>query len=125
MLNKNAKKWVAALRSGKYKQTRHVLRDGDRMCCLGVACDLYGKEFGIEWESADGGFYFLERENILPSEVSEWIGCASPGTNMRDARLPSEDKNYDTQLCAINDRGATFAEIADIIESEPEGLFVK
>jgi hypothetical protein len=32
---------VAALRSGKYKQGRHRLRDGsDGYCCLGVACDV-------------------------------------------------------------------------------------
>ena len=34
------KKWVAALRSGKYKQGKEVLRDGDRYCCLGVLCEV-------------------------------------------------------------------------------------
>ena len=36
-------KWVKALRSGKYKQTREALQDKDGYCCLGVAC----KEFII------------------------------------------------------------------------------
>lgn len=35
---KEIKKWVRALRSGKYKQTRLVLQDKQGYCCLGVAC---------------------------------------------------------------------------------------
>lgn len=33
-------KWVAALRSGEYKQTREFLRTSTGFCCLGVLCDL-------------------------------------------------------------------------------------
>lgn len=35
-------RWVAALRSGKYKQARKVLKrqDGKAFCCLGVLCDI-------------------------------------------------------------------------------------
>lgn len=33
-------KLVAALRSGKYKQTDGALKDGDGYCCLGVAWAL-------------------------------------------------------------------------------------
>ena len=41
-MNENAKKWVAALRSGEYKQGQYNLRsDQDHFYCLGVACDLY------------------------------------------------------------------------------------
>jgi len=45
-------KWVAALRSGEYRQTdRGVLNDGEGgWCCLGVLCDLYAKDVGDEWE---------------------------------------------------------------------------
>jgi hypothetical protein len=32
--------WIAALRSGKYKQGRQALRVGDFFCCLGVLCDV-------------------------------------------------------------------------------------
>lgn len=31
-------KWLAALRSGKYKQGERKLKEGDSYCCLGVAC---------------------------------------------------------------------------------------
>lgn len=37
----NQKKLVAALRSGKYKQGKEMLRPSeDEYCCLGVACDI-------------------------------------------------------------------------------------
>jgi hypothetical protein len=33
-------RWVAALRGGKYKQCKGMLRDHrNRCCCLGVLCD--------------------------------------------------------------------------------------
>ena len=38
---KQMKKWVKALRSGKYKQAKGSLQTGDGFWCLGVAC----KEF--------------------------------------------------------------------------------
>lgn len=34
------KKWVAALRSGEYKQTKKTLQDEFGYCCLGVACHV-------------------------------------------------------------------------------------
>lgn len=44
-MNKDIKRaWVKALRSGKYKQGRKQLRNGnDEMCCLGVLCNLYAE----------------------------------------------------------------------------------
>ena len=42
-LERNFKrKWVAALRSGKYKQTVSHLYDAGGFCCLGVMCALRG-----------------------------------------------------------------------------------
>ena len=42
-LEKNFKKrWVAALRSGKYEQAQGELFDGEGYCCLGVMCALRG-----------------------------------------------------------------------------------
>ena len=34
------KKWVVALRSGKYEQGKEALRNGDKYCCLGVLCEI-------------------------------------------------------------------------------------
>ena len=37
---KDLKKWIAALRSGKYSQTKEYLQDSRGYCCLGVACEI-------------------------------------------------------------------------------------
>lgn len=34
------RKWVEALRSGKYEQGHGALRKDDKFCCLGVLCDV-------------------------------------------------------------------------------------
>ena len=47
-------KWVAALRGGKYRQTKGVLHETpDRFCCLGVLCDIHGTGRWVEHK--DGG----------------------------------------------------------------------
>lgn len=35
---KEVKKWIKALRSGEYAQTKGALQDNEGFCCLGVAC---------------------------------------------------------------------------------------
>ena len=100
-------KWVSALRSGDYKQTKSCLHKGDGFCCLGVLCDLYGKEHNVEWKLVDAGIYyeFQDKKAILPLSVIEWAGV--------------EDDNpeiCETPLSRLNDNGSTFNEIADLIQ---------
>lgn len=121
-MNENAKTWAKALRSKEYPQTRGVLQRTVEIrgapigfCCLGVACDLYIKAGNkLLTEEEDGRICFESGTGQLPTRVMEWLGLTSH-TGM--------DAN-DLSLAYKNDNGATFDEIADIIESEPEGLFV-
>jgi hypothetical protein len=46
-------RWVAALRSGDYKQARERLRRNGSHCCLGVLCDLFAKEGGKAWRTKE------------------------------------------------------------------------
>jgi len=112
-MNENAKKWVEALRSGEYEQTTENLQDHRGYCCLGVACDLYEKSTGNTLVNTDGvifGAVLSEDEGLI--KVQEWIG------------LKYEDGSYlGDSLTDLNDQGLDFIGIADIIESEPEGLF--
>lgn len=122
-MNENAKKWVAALRSGEYQQGMDALRDGDRFCCLGVACDVYRKATGDgEWTdmvfSVDRGDWDEWSSASLPDAVRKWIGLQ---TAFGDWDATPE--NEFGCLSGANDSGEPFAKIADIIESEPEGLF--
>lgn len=112
------KLWVEALRSGKYRQTDAALRRGDGFCCLGVACDISGLG---EWSDTDVDGKVIYRvgeepaPNYLPKAVVSWLGVA--GYN------PRVKVDGGTEVLAMmNDNGSSFTEIADIIESEPEGL---
>ena len=106
MLNENAKKWVAALRSGEYQQCKDQLTDGRGYCCLGVGAAI-----------SPGPRSKWENEVALPKPVQQWLG------------LRSSEGDYESgadyrRLSNLNDYGGkTFAQIADLIESEPEGLF--
>lgn len=125
MLNPNAQKWVDALRSGKYEQVQHSLSWDGRYCCLGVACELAIKDgVSLVVEESEKGIssskIYSGEENILPCAVVAWLGLQSPD----GAYLCSKGEDHIlTTLTTKNDNGASFSEIADIIESEPEGLF--
>lgn len=123
IVNENAKKWVAALRSGEYQQTKSRLQNSKGYCCLGVACDLYEKELGVKVLPRCSGYYDATQEgeelsgNFEPVRV--WLG-------LRDSvgQCAMEDKTISASLAEANDDGLSFSDIADILESEPEGLFV-
>lgn len=125
-MNANARKWIAALRSGEYRQGRGLLCslfDGEKYCCLGVACELYRQEnpgYTTEDSSARARrTYGINRNAIvLPPEVASWLGLNnSLGSHIygRNAKLDLINAN-DTQCL-------TFPQIADLIESHPPGLF--
>lgn len=57
------KKWISALRSGKFKQGKTKLKYKDekgvtRHCCLGVACEIQGAKINMEH---GGGFISSNR----------------------------------------------------------------
>jgi len=114
------KAWVEALRSGEYKQCTGQLRRGDSYCCLGVLCNLYEESHQdcnwseeSDWSEEGDCFYFVLYEedadpamSYLPEKVVEWAG------------LDSSDPHYDDYgtLSGLNDEGAPFTLIADVIE---------
>ena len=111
------KKWVKALRSGKYKQAEAVLRDDVGFCCLGVACDIsqIGEWCNDGYKAGDDRDY-----SFLPIDVRDWLGLNSCSGAYFDSRGKS------TSLIDKNDgngkRRLSFKQIANIIEREPEGL---
>lgn len=142
-------RWVEALRSGRYKQTRSVLRNPDTggMCCLGVVCDLV-EPFG--WDGIDEigevrgvihgkvgdpdhhscsstSLYAKIREKVgLRTGDGEFVVPAS-GPVYEVVRKHSPHDACKGAICTLvrlNDNLAPFEEIAVVIENKPEGLFV-
>lgn len=122
---------VAALRSGKYAQTTGRLKDIDGgYCCLGVACDI--SKVG-KWASENetiAGTYYLDCDTDLPLKVREYFGFHSASgliANLtEDIEIIDEDDEDNIivgdNLIDLNDNGATFNQIADIIEKHWKDL---
>lgn len=116
------KKWLKALRSGKYPKGKESLvemkKDGKTIkgyCCLGVLTDLYIKEspktrkWGVTAQYSNGG---------LPLEVQNWAGL--------DRSIPYvSTRKYETEsLSTLNDgdkysrlRARPFTQIANFIDA--------
>lgn len=131
-MNENAKLWVETLRKGefpdgtRFEQARGVLRDTENpnaYCCLGVACELFRQLGGkLTWlNEYETNFRVPELKNSFGglsynNPLNNWLGgVETAGSYISSFELSS--------LAEQNDHGATFSQIADIIESEPEGLF--
>lgn len=114
------KQWVEALRSEKYNQGFGALKNNNKFCCLGVACDIskLGDWDGLEYTGTieNGG------ESLMPDSVRDWLGLQRGNASFGDSSL--WELNDGVLAGGILERH-TFEQIADIIESEPEGLFVK
>ena len=97
------KEWIAALRSGKYKQGRVLLRSkDDEYCCLGVLCEISG----LQAKPSDSGFAYLDHLSCLPRAVAD--GGDAWGLVFGVSV---------TALVGMNDeRGKSFEEIADYLE---------
>jgi hypothetical protein len=103
------KHWVAALRSGEYRQgagrLKATVQGEGQYCCLGVLADLAVKAKVIKTFKGHAAF---------PSKkVIKWAGLNSVDGSYADRSLANE-----------NDGGNSFKQIARIIESKPDGLFV-
>lgn len=99
MNKKIANMWVKALRSGKYKQGKHMLSYKDEeFCCLGVLCEVMGLK--SEAVPRSYGRSYLGVTTYLPQQVAEL----------------AEIENQEN-FVAMNDvQGLSFDDIADFIE---------
>lgn len=136
-----AKKWIRALRSGRYRQGKHVLKAKSRNgvvqhCCLGVLCELYQNDrkrkkkqrLDVDADWSSGGAYDLPDSTViaafdsdavtLPERVRTWAGISEADGTFRDDTLvfyTGKDKTPCKGLAALNDNGWSFKRIADVI----------
>lgn len=128
-MNKEWKdKWVAALRSGEYKQGIEALRytshapgnlfeDVKAYCCLGVLCDLVAKEYPDQFYWEDDIFHFkkdgrvYEESYVLPGAVIDIVG---------------EPSIFPQTLMSYNDNARySFNKIADLLEGAKPKVTVR
>ena len=117
-------KWVAALRSGQYEQAEGVLRNDEGYCCLGVLCDLYAKETGMDWWDGGGEYAMHGNNNTLPIEVRAWAKLADEFGSYVEIETDEDGATHppyrtDVSLTELNDTwNYDFKQIADVIEQQ-------
>jgi hypothetical protein len=126
MIPEIKQEWVAALRSGKYKQgVGQMFAGGTEYCPLGVLCTIFAKyhKGKTRWAKVTNGTYRFECDNglgkwmdggtkVLPSVVVKWaqLDSSDPMFELK------KDDGYTPSISELNDEGDTFQQIADRIE---------
>ena len=111
-----AMKWVSALRSGKYKQTKGALKDEHGFCCLGVLHEVMGVK-------AIGEMLVCHYDNFSKLGIKTEKGLLRTADASKTMCLSGlNDNGYvDADLKVITDP-LTFDEIADVIQMTYEEL---
>lgn len=106
-MNKEIKeKWVAALRSGEYKQAEGILYDPKQRsyCCLGVLCKIVEGHNPTDADTCDEGEYLaydIIEKIELPHETQRKLAKMNDGSGIFDSETIHPH---------------SFSEIADYIE---------
>jgi len=136
------KKWVQALRSGKFKQGHGTLKQynskgNTQHCCLGVLCELYNdsmrkskkktlseKVYDNDMDFSHGYCRFGGKRDDLPREVMKWSGIQD-SIGMFPLKITNNNDFFNEgeySLADLNDTGRKFKTIANIIEKNYEAL---
>lgn len=128
------KKWLDALKSGKFQQAQKALYNGHGYCCLGVADKVcFGATFH-KLDAGDDGFsnnYWVDDKGIegrLANPRARKLGLLNLlnsqdvhrlSTHFAKDKLPPlahTNTAREDFLIEMNDRGYTFEQIAEVIE---------
>lgn len=118
------KLWVDALRSGKYQQGKGTLESNPprgeepQFCCLGVLCRLAYEHNVIARKIENNIVYYDNIAHAASRKVRAWSGLAT-----HNGEFWTENRIRKT-LAGLNDTNNwDFERIANLIESDPAGLF--
>lgn len=117
------RRWVEALRSGKYSQTCGALRDAEGYCCLGVLSELVGvpsqpmEARTLDEEHLGEGTH----KYMFPIKSGEYSSYEiPPGEWFSQVTGLSPDTM--SELANENDNWRSFSELAARIEKEVKSL---
>lgn len=107
------KRWVDALRSGKYIQDERALNTGKGFCCLGVACEVFKDDVGLEVRTGTTGeVYYDGGRHSLPASLQSLLEITMRGTLTTKV-------GHRKHLTELNDlEKMTFDQIADVIDEQ-------
>ena len=104
-----AELWATTLESGRFEQGRQQLNRENKLCCLGVLCEL-AIENGVDVKKEEyrGEYRYNERNLFPPNEVTDWCEISIAG----EKKLSDYNDNHKF----------SFKEIARIIREDVEIL---
>lgn len=115
--------WIAALKSGQFAQGKECLCEDGKYCCLGLLSHLQ-KRLNNSGKSFRDGELFGASELILSSDNPVFAILQGRGDvpytvlhviYTHDLNYP-RNIHYCFSLAGLNDAGASFEEIADVID---------
>lgn len=129
----NRRAWLAALRSGNYRQAWRTLRRNDSYCCLGVAEDVTDCEWRAinVWGEVATHAATRDASDLAFTDVDSALtsltygACAALGLDDRVPRVawrnPATEDWQVTTLVRLNDHvRLNFVQIAAVIEDQGE-----
>lgn len=132
MIPEIKERWVKELRSGNWPQGRQTLNNDDGYCCLGVLCEIALQDDVVSKGKIDNIAYYGKHGTgssyLLPTQVQIWgsvdenpvfyIKRSDLPVSLQDDDFGPTDMNGNLRvsLAGMNDAGASFDEIADVIE---------
>lgn len=96
-------KWIQALDSGKYKQSKGELQNRDGYCCLGVACRVLLPKKSLNLDSEG----FLQGGFPESHDSPQWL---------IDVNEDFSNKTGETLVFLNDELKFTFSEIATLLE---------
>lgn len=144
-MNEEVKKeWIDRLRSGRYNQTSGKLRREGGFCCLGVLCEIARDKEIVTLEGDEIYSRYVTLNNRIDAEVAvppesvvsfSDLGSQNPNIYFTPeeyqvlvdrgvspeafyASAQGGSINYITNLATLNDNGATFSLVAEVIEQK-------
>jgi len=102
--------WIEVLRSGLYEQGKGKLQNGNKFCCLGVACDIFIPHNKL---SKIGSDMFGTIPGSQPA-CPEWLSNIN---TIYVGKASIDNSSFAMSLIGMNDAGnASFDEIADMLQ---------
>ena|ERR1700684_2971306 len=98
-------RWLAALRSGEYKQGSGCLRYKNEYCCLGVLVELYSSDILVK-NDVDGPYNWNGYSYVVGTPPFSFCSEIGMSTEIRNRLIEMNDDN-----------GDSFKTIADYIEA--------
>lgn len=120
------RKWIAALTSGKFRQTKNQLTRRRSHCCLGLACHILREPLDLKVSEAAitaGGTVYNGDMYRLPDKVKRALGMHAVCGGLKGEADGDDGFSGDCLAELNDDYGFKFTDIAKLLRRAPWMVF--